>query len=47
MTRQEYKQNFTSVNELSKILGTHSPKEIMKAAMRIDGMYGLTYLYTV
>jgi|TARA_R110002020_G_scaffold179108_5_gene372240 hypothetical protein len=40
MTREEYKQNFTSVNELSKILGTHSPKEIMKAANILEGKYG-------
>ncbi len=40
MTREEYKQNFTSVNELSKILGTHSPTEIMKAANILEGKYG-------
>ncbi len=34
------KENFTSVKELSKTIGTHSYKEIMKAANVLEGKYG-------
>ena len=33
------KENFTSVRELSKIIGTHSHKEIIKTARRMDDVY--------
>tara|TARA_R110000851_G_scaffold104909_5_gene222884 strand:- start:255 stop:533 length:279 start_codon:yes stop_codon:yes gene_type:complete len=33
------KENFTSVKELSKTIGTHSYKEIIKTARRMDDVY--------
>ena len=34
------KENFTSAKKLSKTIGTHSYKEIMKAANALEGKYG-------
>ena len=33
------RENFTSVKDLSKNIGTHSYKEIIKAARRMDDVY--------